>query len=459
MINAYPAAFDANDSLITAEALNYTGHVICENENINTINGIRFFKNVKTIQLDNNNISFMPAFMGFDSLRFISIEGNNITNVPSLTHLTNLDHLDVKDNNISVLPSFSGMSKLDIFGFGQNPITEFPDLTGTVIRTIAMNSTLITEFPDLSQYPTLQNIFISSMNLYEAPDFSGLNMNTISLKQNFFSFEDLLPIVNSPNVSALNSSQQMNTFTLQGSNNFIENADFVLTFPEDEDITTNRYVWYHNNTVYTETTTRTLTIPDADASLAGNWKVEVYNNHPYFDTIDYKLETYDKNMNFTPCFDGTIIDYQVGGTNCPVGVVVVLDEAQMQNYTGQLTVTLEGKTGKRSFINTTLFDVQEDTYTLTLEDEYGCKFTAPEPITISMDCDNVFTPDGDGRNDFFRYSLKGKVKIYSSDDRYITTLENNTHWDGKNQNGEVVKSGYYVLIDEDGNTTFVTVVH
>jgi gliding motility-associated-like protein len=74
-----------------------------------------------------------------------------------------------------------------------------------------------------------------------------------------------------------------------------------------------------------------------------------------------------------------------------------------------------------------------------------------------VDIPNVFTPNGDGDNDFFIFETpeasRLSIKIFSRSGSVVYEKEANLiHWDGKNYYGQDLADGiyYYVIVDLDG---------
>ena len=100
-------------------------------------------------------------------------------------------------------------------------------------------------------------------------------------------------------------------------------------------------------------------------------------------------------------------------------------------------------------------------YTLTIQDENGCEIDTSFQI-IDQDCNilipNVFTPDGDGLNDFFGvvslYDFRGKITLFKVFNRWgqkVIDLQNqnieDAIWDGR-QNNKPLPSDVYVYMIE-----------
>lgn len=103
----------------------------------------------------------------------------------------------------------------------------------------------------------------------------------------------------------------------------------------------------------------------------------------------------------------------------------------------------------------------EDTtdYTVTIVDENGCSFTTTVTVYVNSDfrafIPNIFTPNGDGQNDFFSFytfgAVKTEVKIYNRWGAQVYFNPNQPSatdgWDGQ-FSGEEAPEGTYVYVIE-----------
>ena len=103
------------------------------------------------------------------------------------------------------------------------------------------------------------------------------------------------------------------------------------------------------------------------------------------------------------------------------------------------------------------------TVTLTTTDNQNCSDTVSRSVVIeaSNKVPNVFTPNGDGTNDFFMISANGarlKLEIFNrwGYKMFSRTGTENIVWDGYNPQGTLVAPGtyFYVITVEEGSTNY-----
>lgn len=101
---------------------------------------------------------------------------------------------------------------------------------------------------------------------------------------------------------------------------------------------------------------------------------------------------------------------------------------------------------------------------LTSSDENGCVSSISHEVSVkpSKDLPNVFTPNGDGRNDFFMISCNEgsrlKLEIFNrwGYKMFSRSGTENIVWDGYNPQGTLVSPGtyFYVITVEEGTTNY-----
>lgn len=103
------------------------------------------------------------------------------------------------------------------------------------------------------------------------------------------------------------------------------------------------------------------------------------------------------------------------------------------------------------------------TVVLTTSDNQNCTDTTTQSVIIeaSNKVPNVFTPNGDGQNDFFMISANGarlKLEIFNrwGYKMFSRTGTENIVWDGYNPQGTLVSPGtyFYVITVEEGTTNY-----
>lgn len=110
--------------------------------------------------------------------------------------------------------------------------------------------------------------------------------------------------------------------------------------------------------------------------------------------------------------------------------------------------TFPSRTGRRQIVQ--FSDTGTYQVTLTVSDEFGCTSTYTQDIHVTgeIGIQNVFTPNGDGINDFFMVTSNGgfilSLSIFTRAGVLVYSTEGTTiTWDGRTASGLKLKPGIY----------------
>ncbi len=89
----------------------------------------------------------------------------------------------------------------------------------------------------------------------------------------------------------------------------------------------------------------------------------------------------------------------------------------------------------------------------------GIRITLARTNTFEEESKLSLTPNGDGLNDVYVITNPSSIKIFDSSGNLVNQMQGPCIWDGTNQNGIVVNTGYYIIQIGDDNYTGITVIH
>ncbi|MEN8202705.1 MAG: gliding motility-associated C-terminal domain-containing protein [Bacteroidota bacterium] len=99
-----------------------------------------------------------------------------------------------------------------------------------------------------------------------------------------------------------------------------------------------------------------------------------------------------------------------------------------------------------------------DSTSLTAEQLHQIELMAADTVDSELDVPNVFSPNGDGNNDYFEVTTNGTT-VYEftvftrNGSRVYHSLSPRIFWDGKSIGGEELSEGiYYYVIEEEGDS-------
>ena len=182
------------------------------------------FPQVKQLRFHNNNLTgAMPDFSNMPLLESLNLGANNLNDaIPDFSNLQNLTHLHLGENLLSgEIPNFTGLPKLHLLNADSNQLSgslsDFSslqnlthlslknnDLTGNIPNFSNMpflnkldlrNNHFNGNVPNFAGMPNLIQIGIAGNNLDSLPNDLPI-VNAFFVKENRFTFDDLLPYKN-----------------------------------------------------------------------------------------------------------------------------------------------------------------------------------------------------------------------------------------------------------------------
>jgi gliding motility-associated-like protein len=99
-----------------------------------------------------------------------------------------------------------------------------------------------------------------------------------------------------------------------------------------------------------------------------------------------------------------------------------------------------------------------DSISLSAEQLHQLEILAADTVDSELDVPNVFSPNGDGNNDYFEVTTNGTT-VYEftvftrNGTRIYHSLSPRIFWDGNSVGGEELAEGiYYYVIEEEGDS-------
>ena len=153
-------------------------------------------------------------------------------------------------------------------------------------------------------------------------------------------------------------------------------------------------------------------------------------------------------------FQNTDIQYGYNFTHLDDGTDTTATYNYQWNFGDGATFT--GTDATHTYADTGLYVVR-----LTVSDNFTCSDTKIQRlyVTDAIEIQNVFTPNEDGKNDYFEITPKTDVilafYVYSRTGVLVYSIKSpKIIWDGRTSNGVKLSSGiyYYVLQSLEGDT-------
>jgi len=151
-------------------------------------------------------------------------------------------------------------------------------------------------------------------------------------------------------------------------------------------------------------------------------------------------------------------DFEVSDADCynPGGIHIKKLETN-----GELPFTYQLLNQVNNQVTRQTDNLREGDYLLTVIDASGCKTTIQQTISIKKECLNdnpVFSPNTDGKDDDYFIPYVGEALVYDRNGIVRNRFTAPAYWDGKDNNGNPLPMGTYVIVVGKKNIINITIV-
>ncbi len=475
----YPSAIDANNKLIISEALKINA-IYYPYGKVKTIEGIQYFKNLKTLAVYKSTLSHIPNLDSLTQLQRLIIYENQLDSIPSLKKIAKLTNLTAYSNKLKTLPELPDICLLDTLSLGLNlfenidavadlknlvnfgawncKLKTAPDLSQSIhLKSISLGSNLYIEtIPGLSKLTELEYIDFDRNHFSQLPDLTAnVNLKKAKFFQNQLTFGDLLPNINHPYFSNFEYAPQD---SIGNSHSFAvyEGESFLYDFNIDKTISSNVYRLYKNDILIDSNKTGSISFSKITLADQGSYRFEIVNTTAALSKL--KLHTRPIYISVIPLINASSLRYSTENINCNELGSAKIDLLSIVGGTSPYTAKLISSIGKDTVTagsNGLFLGLQEEDYDLIITDVQQKKLVLPKKINIKANYEEckplVITPDGDGNNDELYLAYNEKIRIFDKQGLLINELNGPNYWKATNTKGETVSSGYYVIRTTDAS--------
>jgi internalin A len=502
LIRDYPLLMNANGQLDVIAAKATSQDIILDNAGITNADGLQFFESTGILKIRNNRLTSIPQLSTMKNLRRIYINGNFITSIPNLSALYQLIDLFIANNKITSISGLETITTLQYFNFAGNNISSIPDLSALVnLKTLSVGFNPVTALPDLSTNTNLQQLDISNSTISSVPslpalinletficnksnmtDLSDLNANTTlitltadncnintladfsnksnltsaTLSNNNLTFEDLIPLASLSNFSAFTYAPQK-AISIPSYVDIREPSSYTYQISIDATLTTDLFTWYKNGTPLITNSTGSYTFAPVFMGDSGSYYAEIKN----VALPALILKSNVSKLTVRPCIEINKINLSVLSSDCREGSLIDLSGTTVDGAIAPITYTLQSSNPVKNIPSTaaTQFsNVIPGTYVLQVTDSRNCIAMKSFLLDKGVDCESVFSPNGDGIMDNYFIPDTGTIQIYSSSKKLIRTMSIPAAWDGTTNEGSLADAGYYIIVINGSSTIGISLM-
>ena len=490
LADSFPAVLNAQKQFDTTKAKTISGKIVAMNRGIVDVAGIQYFTSIKEIQLGNNKLTSFPRIDNLKSLTVLYLDTNQLTSIPDLRAVTNLGTINVYRNKLDSLPDFSNLTKLKHFLIAGNNLKKMPDFTGcTLLQHIVANDNKISQLPDFTKHLQLDRVLFTNNEFKEVdfnliptvtevrfdgnlltkfpdlrgrtnlteleldrnyidslPDLSSLvNLAILDISTNYFTFESLSKFTPPKSMTRYRYSPQR----LAGKKDTVikrQNDFFRLEWPVRNSLPTNQYTWYKDGKALASGSIPIFSIPKIGKNDQGTFSIECRNT-AYPQLV---LKSENVLLRVIDCFDLGQLKVNYVTSSCKYPIAASVDEGTIlfgrKPFAYKLLNSLSNE--ENNFKSPNLTIAKEGTYDFVLTDSAGCEQVMKNYIQTSRpdNCDAIFYPGLNGAESTFYIDQKGMAKIYNNAGHKLKELSVPAYWDGKDNNGQFLDSGLYLII-------------
>lgn len=485
------------DSLLINEAKVLIGSLNLSNANISDAHGVEYFESLTTLDLSFNNLNTIPVLNNLTQIQNIYLNHNNIDSLPSFINnrllknfqahynaLTifptfgnnqNLKEIFCNNNLIRTIPDLDSLPNLEILVIGINPIENNPNygvlrqLTELHVHDMDIDTIIgldqldkleilyawgnnIRDLSDLNTNTTLRLINIGTNNLTELPILNNKPfLFSLNVDANYLSFSDL-SVIDTNKLITFEYSPQ-NKFSLPNqTKREKQNVSFDLNF--DNNLSNNIYVWKKGSEKLDSSNSSSFTIENLNFVDSGEYSVDIYNSS--LPKLILSSNTF--NLTVTNCMSINQLNPTIVKSNCKEGYSVSLSNLIIEGGVQPFKYTVQGLNFYHSSFNNFIEKIPSGEIKITISDVNNCQIDSSIYLNKVNDCDDVFTPNGDGVSDTYLIDYEGQVEIFNTQRKKVADFNIPFNWDGNDNNSNPLDSGLYALIINGQKVVYVTIL-
>ncbi|NLU91936.1 pentapeptide repeat-containing protein [Chitinophaga sp. Ak27] len=161
-----------NTKVITDSLAAHVYTLNCAGYNISNLEGLQYFKNLRTLNLNQNNLSNGDVFRQLTQLATLKVANNNLPSM-DLRGLKNLIYLDASNNKLASL-QFDADSYLNFVDASYNQLSQQDFSLQYYLNYLDLSYNKLTTVGDLSQLKVLTAIFLENNSLTKIGNLAAI---------------------------------------------------------------------------------------------------------------------------------------------------------------------------------------------------------------------------------------------------------------------------------------------
>ena len=163
------------DDKVTKKDMARITSMYSDNQNISSIDGIQYCKNLTWVNLTNNHISDISYLSRLKKIDWLNLNNNAITDLSGISNLENLSLLYAQNNQIEVIPSLTNLKSLNTINLFNNKISDISPFVACS-DTLTGLSLGQNEIEDISSVKNMTNLTYLWLEKNKINDISSLSV-------------------------------------------------------------------------------------------------------------------------------------------------------------------------------------------------------------------------------------------------------------------------------------------
>ncbi len=166
-----------------------------DDNRVSDLSALKDLTNLTELHLDDNKISDMTPLKDLTTLTFLNINDNRVSDLSPLTNLTNLTSINLHGNGISDISLLKDLISLRVLRLHENEISDLSPLKDLInLRVLTLHENQISDLSPLKDLTNLTKLDLHRNKISDLSPLKGLiNLTVLDLSDNRIS--DFSPIV------------------------------------------------------------------------------------------------------------------------------------------------------------------------------------------------------------------------------------------------------------------------
>jgi internalin A len=180
-------------------------------EEIFSLNGIQFFANLKTLDINNHDLIDVNPLLALDNLSHLELNGSNLENYNNIGYIDGLKFLRIGNCGLESVDFVERLSELEKLYVGNNKLKDLESLKYlSKLKSLSVDNNNITDISGLSYLKGLERLLLGNNSISDIEPISELeNLKVLGLSNN--KIVNIEPLLSMKNLESVDLSYNLIT--------------------------------------------------------------------------------------------------------------------------------------------------------------------------------------------------------------------------------------------------------